>query len=200
VIDGAPNHAETQRLAADYAAVSGALLLHPYDTGDVVAGAGVVALEIEEQYPRPHTIAVAVGGGGLIGGVTVVGRERGFRVIGVEPVGAPTLNAALQHGSPVPVVVNSRAADSLGAPQLGAIAFDICAGADVASLLVTDDQLAAARGYLWDEFRLVVELAAAAPVAAFQADPDPFGTDGIPVLVLCGANTSADIAASDSGN
>lgn len=191
VIEGGATHAGTQVAVAAFADETGAALFHPYDLPDVVAGAGTIALEIGDQHPEHGAIMVAVGGGGLVAGVTAVGNERGFTTVAIEPEGAPTLHEALKAGRPVPVRIDTIAADSLGASQIGDIAFDVCSAGRVASVLVSDAAIGRAREFLWDEYRLMVENSAAAPLAALRsgtwAPPDARP----PVLVLCGANVGA---------
>ncbi len=110
-------------------------------------------------------------------------------VVGVEPVTIPTLNAALSAGGPVDVAVSGIAADTLGARRIGDIAYTIAVRAGVQSVLVTDDDLIAARRMLWDHRRIAIEYGAAAALAALTAGayrPQP--GERI-VVVLCGANT-----------
>jgi len=174
-------------------ATTGALYCHAYDQPDIAAGAGTLALEAVEQVARElgrpvDTLVVAVGGGGLLAGVTAA-LAGSARVVGVEPSGAATLRAALEAGAPVDVPVSGVAADSLGARRLGQIAFDVVGRHPVRSLLVTDDEIVAARRGVWDRWRLVVEHGAAAALAALTSGaylPEP---DETVVVVLCGANT-----------
>ena len=133
------------------------LQLHAYDLPDVVAGAGVIGLEIEEQAPGADPVLVAVGGGGLVAGIAAALPDR--QVIGVEPVGIPTLNRALRAGEPVDVEIDSIAADALGARRLGDIAFDVARRTGIGSVLVSDDDIVTSRRFLWREFRIVVEWA-----------------------------------------
>jgi len=174
-------------------ATTGALYCHAYDQADIAAGAGTLALEAVEQVARElgtpvDTLVVAVGGGGLLAGVTAA-LAGSARVVGVEPSGAATLRAALEAGAPVDVPVSGVAADSLGARRLGQIAFDVVGRHPVRSLLATDDEIVAARRGVWDRWRLVVEHGAAAALAALTSGaylPEP---DETVVVVLCGANT-----------
>jgi threonine dehydratase len=174
-------------------ATTGALYCHAYDQRDIAAGAGTLALEAVEQVARElgrpvDTLVVAVGGGGLLAGVTAALAGSAL-VIGVEPSGAATLRAALEAAAPVDVPVSGVAADSLGARRLGQIAFDVVARHPVRSLLVTDDDIVAARREVWDQWRLVVEHGAATALAALRSGaylPEP---DETVVVVLCGANT-----------
>jgi threonine dehydratase len=101
---------------------TGALLMHAYDQPEVVAGAGTLAQEIEEQgNAAPDSVLVSVGGGGLIAGIAAWFESRS-RVIALEPELAPTLYRAREAGKPVDVDVSGVAADSLGAKRVGAIA------------------------------------------------------------------------------
>lgn len=181
-------YAEAYRHAAELAEEQGALHIHAYDLPSVVAGAGVIGLEIEEQVRGRPPVLVAVGGGGLLGGVAAaLGRRRD--VVGVEPEGIPTLHAALTAGHPVDVAVSSIAADSLGATRIGEIAFDIAQRYGVRSVLVTEDAITDARAYLWREFRIVVEFAGAVALAAILSGRYVPAPGVRPVVVLCGANT-----------
>ncbi|MFI1913679.1 threonine/serine dehydratase [Nocardia sp. NPDC020380] len=181
-------YAEAHQYATELAAERGAMRLHAYDLPAIVAGAGVVGLEIEEQVRGRPPVLAAVGGGGLVAGIAVALGLRG-RVIGVEPEGAGTLHAALAAGRPVDVDVDSVASDSLGANRIGEIAMEVSQRYAVRSTLVSDDAIVMAREYLWREFRLVVEPAGAAAVAAIQSGAYVPMAGERPVVVLCGANT-----------
>ncbi|MBO0853429.1 MAG: threonine/serine dehydratase [Nocardia sp.] len=182
------SYAECKRYADRIAGERDALQLHAYDLPQVVAGAGVIGLEIERQVRGRPPVLVAVGGGGLMAGVAIALGPRA-RVIGVEPEGAPTLRAALSTGQPVDVPIDTITADALGAGRIGDIALDTALRYGVGSVLVDDDSIVMAREYLWREFRLVVESAGATALAAVMSGayvPEP----GVrPVIVLCGANT-----------
>ncbi len=167
---------------------TGALLMHAYDQAEVVAGAGTLAAEIEEQGGGlPERILVSVGGGGLIAGIAawVAGRAR---VEALEPRGAPTLHAALAAGEPVDVAVGGLAADALGARRIGSIAWPICQRFVAASHLVDDDAIRDAQRLLWREWRLAVEPAAALPLAALRSGVLRPAPHERVALVLCGAN------------
>ncbi|MEV6430248.1 threonine/serine dehydratase [Nocardia sp. NPDC051463] len=181
-------YAEAYLYATDLAAERAALQLHAYDLPAVVAGAGVVGLELEEQVRGRPPVLVAVGGGGLVAGIAAaVGRRQ--QVIGIEPEGIPTLHAALVANRPVDIEVSGVAAESLGATRIGDIALDIARRHEVRSVLVTDDAITTAREYLWREFRIVVELAGATALAAVQSGAYVPAEGERPVVVLCGANT-----------
>ena len=167
-------------------AATGALLMHAYDQPEVVAGAGTMAAEIEQEAGLPDRVLVSVGGGGLIGGVASWCASR-CRVEALEPERAPTLHAALQAGEPVDVEVGGLVADSLGARRIGAIAWAARAHIAAAHLL-SDEVIRAAQRRLWTEWRVAVEPAAALGAAALWSGVvKPLPNERV-ALVLCGAN------------
>ncbi|MFE7720906.1 serine/threonine dehydratase [Nocardia rhizosphaerihabitans] len=185
------SYAEAQRKAVALAAERGAEHLHAYDMPAVVAGAGVIGLELEEQVRGRPPVLAAVGGGSLIAGLgAALGRRR--HIVGVEAEHTPALSAALAAGAPVDVDAQSGS-ELLCATRVGDIAFGIARRHRMPVLSVADDAIAAAREYLWREFRVVVELEGAAALAAVQSGayrPEP----GVrPIVVLCGANTELPV-------
>ncbi|MCZ8176882.1 MAG: serine/threonine dehydratase [Burkholderiaceae bacterium] len=166
---------------------TGALLLHAYDQPEVVAGAGTLAAELEADAGLPDRVLVSVGGGGLLGGLLAQWGGR-CRIDALEPVGSPTLHAALAAGEPVDVAVDGLAADALGARRIGDIAWGLVRRHGVASHRVPDAAIAAAQRALWAELRLAVEPAAALPLAALQAGLVQPGQGERVALVICGAN------------
>lgn len=173
--------------AHERAAASGALWMHPFDQLEVVAGGGTVGMEIAQQVPDADTVLVAIGGGGLIGGVGAWFRGD-VRVVGVEPEACPTMNAALAAGEPVDVAVSGVAADSLGSRRVGAIPFDIARAFVDRVVLVTDDAIRHAQRQLWRDVHVVAEPGGAASLAALLSGayrPEP---QERVVVLLCGAN------------
>lgn len=168
---------------------TGALLTHAYDQPEVVAGAGTLAREIEEQGGgAPDAVLVSVGGGGLIAGIASWFEQR-TRVVALEPELAPTLYRAREAGEPVDVQVGGIAADSLGARRIGAIAWDVTRRQVNEAVLLSDDAIRAAQLALWKNFKLAVEPAAALPLAAL---PQAIRSRADRIaLVICGANVDA---------
>jgi threonine dehydratase len=167
---------------------TGALLTHAYDQAEVVAGAGTLAMEIEEQGGAPpESVLVSVGGGGLIAGIAAWFADRS-RVIALEPELAPTLYRAREAGAPVDVAVSGIAADSLGAKRIGAIAWEITQRHVPEAFLVSDEAIRKAQLTLWKDFKLAVEPAAALGLAALQAGVVRPRSEGVVALVICGAN------------
>lgn len=166
---------------------TGALLTHAYDQPEVIAGAGTVAKEIEEQGGGlPAALLVSVGGGGLIAGIAAWCEGR-TRVVALEPELAPTLHRAREAGEPVDVQVSGIAADALGAKRIGALGWEIAQRHVAQSLLVSDAAIRNAQLTLWKEFKLAVEPAAALGLAALQEKVFEPG-DGPVCLLVCGAN------------
>ncbi|GAC1525472.1 MAG: threonine/serine dehydratase [Ramlibacter sp.] len=167
---------------------TGALLTHAYDQPEVVAGAGTLAREVEQQADAlPDTVLVSVGGGGLIAGIASWFEDRS-RVIALEPDLAPTLHRARAAGEPVDVQVGGVAADSLGARRIGAIAWDVTQRWVPQSLLLPDSAIRAAQLWLWTELKVAVEPAAALGLAALQTGAYLPARDERICLILCGAN------------
>jgi len=196
VVDGF--YAQAFAACEERAFDTGAAFLHPYDQPAVVAGQGTLAQELGDQEPTLDTVIVAVGGGGLIGGIAAWFASD-VRVIGVEPERCPTLTAALAAGKPVDVEVGGVAADALGAGRAGMIGLAIAQRYVERVILVTDDEVTRARRLLWDDCRVAAEPGAAAPLAALLAGgyvPQP---DERVALVVCGGNADpADLAAAAS--
>ena len=166
---------------------TGALLTHAYDQPEVLTGAGTLALEIEAQGGVPDSVLVSVGGGGLIGGVASW-FQTNSRIVALEPELAPTLHAARAAGAPVDVTVGGIAADSLGAKQIGGLAWEATQAYVRDALLLTDDSIRAAQLWLWNELKLAVEPAAALPLAALQSGRYVPRADEKVCLIICGAN------------
>ncbi|MBS7810093.1 serine/threonine dehydratase [Roseococcus pinisoli] len=190
---GGASYDEARQASEARAATTGALMVHAYDQAEVLAGQGTVALEWEEQAPGLTHLLVAVGGGGLIGGIGAWHRASGVTLVAVEPEGCPCLHEALAAGRPVPATVGGLAADSLGARQVGALMFPIAAGLHAAGRLlpvrVTDEAIRAAQRALWERAQLVAEPGGATALAALLSGAwvPPAGAK-VGVLV-CGANT-----------
>jgi threonine dehydratase len=168
----------------------GAIPIHAYDQIETLLGQGTVGLEINEDQSDVDTLFVAVGGGGLIGGIAAWYREN-IKLIAVEPDGAPTLHSALSAGRPVNAKAGSIAADSLAPRQVGSLMFPLARAYIASSLLVSDDEIRAAQQALWDELRIVVEPGGATAFAPLVSGRyQPAIGERVAVL-LCGGNTNA---------
>lgn len=173
-----------------WAADSGALQIHAFDQGETLLGQGTVGLEFEQQQANLDTLLVAVGGGGLIGGIAAW-YCGSVRLIGVEPEAAPTLTRALEAGRPVEAQAGGIAADSLAPKQVGALMFPIAQRHVERVVLVPDDAIEAAQRTLWNSVRIVTEPGGAAAFAALLSGQyRPSEGERVGVL-LCGGNTTA---------
>lgn len=169
---------------------SGALPVHAYDQMETLLGQGTVGLEIEADTPGIDTLLVAVGGGGLIGGIAAWFAGK-LKVVAVEPEGAPTLHRALEAGEPVDAPAEGIAADSLAPKQVGKIMFPIAQRHVDGVVLVTDDAIRAAQSALWNGVRVVAEPGGAAAFAALLSGRYVPGSDERMAALVCGANTDA---------
>jgi threonine dehydratase len=170
------------------AAETGALFLHAYDQPDVVAGQGTIGAELSDQVPDADTVLVAVGGGGLIGGIAAW-YGGSVRVVGVEPQACPTLMTALEAGEPVDAPVGGVAADSLGPRRAGRIALEIAKLHVARVVLVPDEAIVESQRRLWRDVRLIAEPGGAAALAALITGAYVPGRDERVVVLVCGANT-----------
>ncbi|MFD2206467.1 threonine/serine dehydratase [Kiloniella antarctica] len=166
---------------------TGAKLLHAYDQAEIVSGQGTVGLEFEEQAPELDSLLIAVGGGGLIGGVSSWYRGR-VKVIAVETKGTATLHSARKAGQPIGISVSGLAADALGASTIGAIGYNAAQEFVNKSILVSDQDVADAQRLLWENFRQVAEPGGATALAGLLSGAyKPESNEKVGVLV-CGGN------------
>jgi threonine dehydratase len=183
-------YADALAASQEFAAESGALEIHAYDQRETLLGQGTVGLELEEQCAAFDTLLVAVGGGGLIGGLAAWFAGR-IRLIGVEPRAAPTLYRALEAGRPVDAEAGGIAADSLAPRRVGEIMFPLAQRYVERVVLVEDDDIRDAQRALWRELRVVAEPGGAAAMAGLTSGayrPQP--GERLAVIV-CGGNTDA---------
>lgn len=180
--------AEAHAVAERRAEELGALLAHPYDLPEVVAGAGTCAVELEEQAPDLDTVLVAVGGGGLIGGIATwyAGRTR---VVGVETHGTAALHDSLAAGEQVAITATGVGASALGAPRVGDLGWAAARRGVADSLLVADDEVRATQRQLWEHARVVAEPGGAVALAALTTGAYEPATDERVGVIVCGGNT-----------
>ena len=163
VVEG-ERYADALAASERWAAQSGALQVHAYDQEGALLGQGTVGLELEQQ-ASIDTLLVAVGGGGLIGGIAAWYEGR-VRIVGVEPRLAPTLTRALAAGRPVDAEAGGIAADSLAPRRVGELMYPIAARFVERVVLVDDGAIHEAQTRLWDSLRVVAEPGGAAAYAA----------------------------------
>jgi len=183
-------YADALATSEAWATESGALRIHAFDQAETLLGQGSVGLEFEEQFPQLDTLLVAVGGGGLIGGIAAWYSGR-LKIIGVEPEAAPTLANALRAGGPVDSPAGGIAADSLAPKRVGEIMFPFAQAYVSSVCLVADEAIVEAQETLWKVLRVATEpggAAAFAPLLTGRYQPQPGERVGV---LLCGGNTTA---------
>ena len=169
----------------------GAMPIHAFDQAETLLGQGTVALELERDRPDIDTLLVAVGGGGLIGGIAAWYAGR-VRVVAVEPERAPTLHAAFAAGHPVDAEAGGIAADSLAPRRVGTLMFGIARRfVDPRVVLVSDNAIIAAQQALWEHGRIVAEPGGAAAFAALLSGEYKAERGERVAVLLCGGNTTA---------
>ncbi len=188
IVQSGANYQEALSLCQDYVKQSGALNIHAYNAQGTLNGQGTLALELEGQMPDLDTVLVAVGGGGLIGGIASWYQSR-TKIIGVEPQTCNALHAALGAGTPVTIKPSGLATDSLGASAAGALMFPIAQKYVDHVALVSDEDIRAAQRHLWTTTQIITEPGGATAFAALLSGRyRPARGERVGVIV-CGANT-----------
>ena len=189
VVEG-ERYADALAASNRWAEASAAMTIHAYDQPGAILGQGSVGLEWEAQAPTLDTMLVAVGGGGLIGGIAAWYAGK-VRVVGVEPESAPTLTYALKAGRPVDAPAGGIAADSLAPRRVGELMFPLAQKYVARVVLVEDEAIRRAQQALWDVLRVAAEPGGAAAFAALLSKRyQPEKDERVGVLV-CGGNTTA---------
>ncbi|MFL6227455.1 MAG: threonine/serine dehydratase [Pyrinomonadaceae bacterium] len=183
-------YADALAESEEWIATSGALAVHAFDQAEALLGQGTVGLELEEQAPQLDTVLVAVGGGGLVGGIAAWYEGR-VKVVAVEPEAAPTLHAALAAGRPVDAPAGGVAADSLAPRRVGELVFPIAERHVAGVVLVTDDAIREAQRHLWETLRVVAEPGGAAATAALLSGRYAPRAGERVGIVVSGGNTVA---------
>ncbi len=183
-------YAESLEASEAWTKESGALPIHAYEGDETLLGQGTLGLELEEQDPEIDSLLVAVGGGGLIGGVAAWYQDR-VKIVSIEPTEAPTLQLALKAGRPVDSPAGGVAADSLAPRQVGQQMFPIAQRFVQSSLLVSDEEILHAQKTLWEATRIIAEPGGATAFASLLSGrykPAPGERVGV---IVCGGNTES---------
>ena len=183
-------YADALAASEAHVAGTGAMPIHAFDQAETLLGQGTLGLELEQDGPGIDTLLVAVGGGGLIGGIAAWYAGR-IKIVAVEPEQAPTLHAALAADRPVDAPAGGIAADSLAPRRVGELMFAIARTKVTEVVLVSDDAIRQAQVALWSGLRVVAEPGGAAAFAALLSGGyRPAAGERVAVLI-CGANTTA---------
>ena len=192
IVQRGANYSEALALCEAFIAETGAASVHAYDAETTLEGQGTLGRELEAQAPGLDTLLVAVGGGGLIGGIAAW-YQSSVKIVGVEPFSCNTLHAAMAAGERVPVETSGVAADSLGATTVGRLMFDIARHHVFGVVLISDEDIRNAQRKLWREIQLVTEPGGAAAFAALLSGAYRPEKDERVGVVVCGANTAMDV-------
>lgn len=184
---------ETNEAAHALVEKTGAAYFHPFADPLVVAGQGTVGLEVLEQDPAVDTLLVAIGGGGLIGGVATAAKalKPSVRVIGIEAEGSPTLKRSLEAGRCVGLDAVTTSVATMACARSDERVFELVSRTVDDIVLVSDDEMRAAASWLWFEMGLAADLSGAAAVAALQAGRLALPAGSRACAIVCGAGPDA---------
>jgi len=185
-------YADALEASERWARHSGAMPVHAFDQDETMLGQGSIGVELDAQAPQIDTLLVSVGGGGLIAGLAAWYAGR-IKVVGVEPIAAPTLTKALQAGQPVDAEAGGIAADSLAPRRVGARVFDIAKAHVHGTVLVADEAIRRAQDQLWQAVRIVAEPGGIAAFAALASGAyQPQAGERVAVVISGGNTTAVD--------
>jgi len=179
---------ESLLAAARFSEQTGAVLIHPFDHSDVIAGQGTVGLEILEQCPDVRTVVVCTGGGGLVSGIAsaIKATHPEVQVVGAQAAGAAAFPPSLAAGVPTRLATMATMADGIAVGQPGDVTFRHVQALVDRVVTVDDDALSRALLLSLERAKLVIEPAGAAGLAAVMEDPTAF--EPPVVVVLSGGN------------
>ncbi len=183
-------YADALAASEAWGARSGAMPVHAFDQAETLLGQGTLGMELAGQATDLDTLLVAVGGGGLIGGIAAW-YAGAVRVVGVEPEAAPTLTRALAAGRPVDAEAGGVAADSLAPRRVGELMFPIARRHVDRVVLVPDAAIRQAQEALWRAARIVAEPGGAAAMAALLCGAYAPASGERTGVLVSGGNTTA---------
>lgn len=183
---------DANRAAMAVAETEGLTYIHPFADPRIIAGQGTLALEILADLPQVDTLLVAIGGGGLISGVCLAAKalKPDIRIVGIEPVGAPTLKTSVEAGQILELEATPTLANTLAPRKTEPLNFEIIRRCVDPFVLVSDDAMAEACRWLWFELGVAAELSGGAAIAALmtqQYRPQP---GEVVCALICGAGTA----------
>ncbi len=185
------NYDAAEAAACAFANKTGAVLIHPFDDPDVIAGQGTVAKEILANM-TPAAIYVGVGGGGLLAGIGayIHTHSPNTKIIAVEPVGAATLKTSIDAGQPTTLKIVDGFADGVAVKRIGNTTLALARQIKPEIILVSNDEICAAVKFIFEKTRTVVEPAGALALAGLlkhEAQPQEQC-----VAIVSGANVNFD--------
>jgi threonine dehydratase len=179
--------------ALEYTAANGMTFIPPFDNYEIMAGQGTVGVEILEDLPGVEAVIIPVGGGGLTAGAGSYLKQQkpGIIIIGVEPEGAPSMQKALEQGSPVTLATINRFVDGAAVKRAGELTFPICKQVLDDMLLVPEGKVCTTILKLYNEDAIVVEPAGALSVAALDLYKHKLKGKKV-VCIISGGNNDID--------
>ena len=182
--------------ALEHVAQTGAAYFHPFADPQVVAGQGTVGLEILEQMPDVDAVLVAMGGGGLISGIATAVRALAphVRVVGIEAAGSPVLLRAIEAGSNIALDRVTTTVATMSCAKTDDRIFEIVRDRVDEIVLVDDDEMRRAAGWLWFEMGLAADLSGAAAIAALREGRVAVRPGERICAIVCGAGPDAILA------
>jgi threonine dehydratase len=194
VIQYGSNPNDALQRAQEHGEAEGMVYIHPFDAERTVEGTATLGVELLEDVPDADCILIAIGGGGLIAGMAAAIKQLrpNITIIGVEPVGAPSMHAALRAGKVVDLAEITTIADTLAPRHVCELTRSLTAKYVDDVVLVDDQAIMRAARWLWRECNQLVEPAGAASIAAFQSGAVDLSRYQHPVALICGGNAAAD--------
>ncbi|RWC12375.1 MAG: threonine/serine dehydratase [Mesorhizobium sp.] len=172
---------------------TGAAYFHPFADADVVAGQGTVGLELLQELPEMTTVLVAMGGGGLITGVSTALKalKPGVRVVGIEAEGSPVLLRSLEAGRNIALDKVTTSVATMSCARSDDRIFEAVRDRVDEIVLVSDDEMRAAAKWLWFEMGLAADLSGAAALAALRNGRISIKKNELVCAIVCGAGSDA---------
>ena len=180
--------------ALEHAAQENLYYVHAFDAEATLAGQGTLGLELLEDVPELDCALIAIGGGGLICGAAAAIKQRkpSVRLIGVEPMGAPSMSVSIAAGRVTPLRETRTIADTLAPRSVSERTLELAQRYIDEYVLVEEEKLVVAMRWLWRECNQLVEPAGAAVIAALLQDENKIEAFQHPVAVICGGNAAAE--------
>jgi threonine dehydratase len=185
---------DAHRQALEHAEASGLHYVHPFDADKTLAGQGTLGLELLDDVPEMDFVLIAIGGGGLIAGMAaaIKAKKPDVRIVGIEPVGAPSMKRSLESGRVVELPEIRTIADTLAPRTVSERTLELTQRYVDDVVLVDDASMIDAMRWLWLHYNQLVEPAGAAVIAALLTDMVDVSRFRHPVALICGGNAAAE--------
>ncbi len=190
-------HRDREAKAQEIVRKTGAVLVHPFNDPDIIAGNGTCGLEIADQLKEVDSVIVPVGGGGLISGIALAIKSvcPSTKVFGVEPEGAAKMTVALKAGNPVDLDSPKSIADGLIPSSVGELTLEACRKYVDGMFTISDDEIIQAMRMLIREAHIFPEPSGAASAAVLLQEANLERLGDRVVLVISGGNVSLSLLA-----